>query len=66
MNRELLVEGSDQPAIDVPVFFSGLPHRVLRGQTRSLVTFTPSMFEMLDELKVAAAHDVTVYITDND
>ncbi len=60
MNRELLVEDLDEPAIDVPAYFSRLPHRVLCGQTRSLVTFTSSMFEMLDELKVAAAHDVTV------
>jgi len=43
-------------------YYAGLPHRVLRGQTRSLTTFTPAMFEMLDELKVAAAHDVTVLL----
>lgn len=40
----------------------GLPHRTLYGQTRSLVTFTPSMFDIFDELKVAAAHDVIVLL----
>lgn len=39
-----------------------LPHRVLRGQTRSLVTFTPQLFEIFDELQVAAAHDVTILL----
>jgi len=38
------------------------PSYELRGSTRSLVTFTPSMFEMLAELEVAAAHDVTVLL----
>jgi transcriptional regulator with PAS, ATPase and Fis domain len=42
--------------------FVGLPYRVLRGTTRSLVTFAPSMFEMFEELKVAAAHDVTILL----
>mgnify|MGYP001087859924 CR=1 FL=1 len=42
--------------------FIGLPYRVLRGTTRSLVTFAPSMFEMFEELKVAAAHDVTILL----
>ncbi|GAB6164784.1 sigma-54 dependent transcriptional regulator [Thermostilla marina] len=37
-------------------------HRALYGQTRTLITFTPSMFEILDELHVAAAHDVTVLL----
>jgi len=40
--------------------FAGLPHRILRGQTRSLMTYTPAMFDVLEELQVAAAHDVTV------
>ncbi len=42
--------------------FVGLPYRVLRGTTRSLVTFASSMFEMFEELKVAAAHDVTILL----
>lgn len=39
-----------------------LPHKELHGKTRSLVTFTPAMFEMIDELKVAARHPVTVLL----
>lgn len=43
-------------------FWSGMPHKELHGRTRSLVTFTPEMFDMLDELKVAARHNVTVLL----
>jgi transcriptional regulator with PAS, ATPase and Fis domain len=43
-------------------FDTELPSYELRGTTRSLVTFTPAMFEMLAELEVAAAHDVTVLL----
>lgn len=43
-------------------YCAGLPYRALHGQTRSLVTFTPAMFSMFDELKVAAAHDVTILL----
>lgn len=39
-----------------------LPSHELRGTTRSLVTFTPAMFDMLAELEVAAAHDVTILL----
>jgi DNA-binding NtrC family response regulator len=42
---------------------AALPCRALEGPTRSLVTFTPAMFEMIDGLKVAAAHDVTILLT---
>ncbi len=37
-------------------------HRVLQGQTRSLTTFTDSMFGMLDELKVAGGHAVPILL----
>ncbi|MBN2474985.1 MAG: sigma 54-interacting transcriptional regulator [Pirellulales bacterium] len=60
MSQDLLISTSDELAAELPAYFEGLPRSVLRGQTRSLVTFTPSMFEVLDELEVAAAHDVTV------
>jgi len=60
MSHDSLILDNDELAVDLPAYFAGLPHRVLLGQTRNLVTFTPSMFQMLDELKVAAAHDVTV------
>jgi DNA-binding NtrC family response regulator len=43
-------------------YFTGLPHRALHGQTKSLVTFTPGMFDMFEELKVASAHNVTVLL----
>ncbi|MHC4399326.1 MAG: sigma-54 interaction domain-containing protein [Planctomycetota bacterium] len=43
-------------------YYAGMPHRALYGQTRSLVTFTPSMFQVFDELKVAAAHHVTILL----
>ena len=59
---ERLLDNRDTPDPELLSLFAGLPHRALRGQTRSLVTFAPSMFEMFDELKVAAAHDVTVLL----
>lgn len=59
---EELLDDLAVPGIDMAGFCTGLPHRVLKGQTRSLVTFTPAMFDMFDELQVAAAHDVTVLL----
>jgi len=35
-------------------FWSQMPHKELHGRTRSLVTFTPEMFDVMDEMKVAA------------
>ena len=43
-------------------FSRELPHQELRGQSRSLVTFTPEMFQMMEEIKVAARHNVTVLL----
>jgi DNA-binding NtrC family response regulator len=43
-------------------FWSGMPHKELHGQSRSLVTFTPEMFETMEEIKVAARHNVTVLL----
>jgi len=59
---EELLEDSALLGIDPEGYCRGLPHRALHGQTRSLVTFTPAMFAMFDELKVAAAHDVTILL----
>ena len=59
---EQTLESHSPIAADLERYYAGLPNRRLTGQSRSLVTFTPSMFEMLDELKVAAAHDVTVLL----
>ena len=42
--------------------WSEMPHQELHGQSRSLVTFTPEMFQTLDEIKVAARHNVTVLL----
>jgi DNA-binding NtrC family response regulator len=38
------------------------PHKELHGKTRSLVTFTPAMFGVMEEIKVAARHNVTVLL----
>ena len=43
-------------------FWSDMPHKELHGQSRSLVTFTPEMFDTMDEIKVAARHNVTVLL----
>lgn len=43
-------------------FYSHRPHAVLKGRTRSWTTFTPEVFPMVDELRVAAAHDVTLLL----
>ena len=59
---EYLLDNHAVLAADLAGYYAGLPHRALRGQARSLVTFTPSMFDMFDELKVAAAHNVTVLL----
>jgi DNA-binding NtrC family response regulator len=59
---ETLLENHVELAAELARYSNSLPHRVLRGQTRTLVTFTPAMFEMFDELKVAAQHDVTVLL----
>jgi len=48
--------------IDLARYCSGRPHRVLQGPARSLVTFAPSMFNLVDKLKLVAAHDVAVLL----
>ena len=50
MSHDSLILGSEEPAIDLSGYSTGLPHRLLRGQTRSLITFTPAMFDMLDDV----------------
>jgi DNA-binding NtrC family response regulator len=59
--RRLLESGHD-PARELDGFWQGMPHKELHGQTRSLVSFTPAMFDTFEELKVAARHDVTVLL----
>ncbi len=43
-------------------FWNEMPHKELHGRSRSLVTFTPEMFNVMDEIKVAARHNVTVLL----
>jgi DNA-binding NtrC family response regulator len=43
-------------------FWNEMPHKELHGLSRSLVTFTPEMFDVMDEIKVAARHNVTVLL----
>jgi len=57
-----LIRKEADPAVDLAGLCSDLPHKVLHGRTRSMITFAPQMFDMIDELKVAAAHDVTILL----
>lgn len=59
--RRLIADKQDLE-IELAGFWKGMPHKELHGQSRSLVTFTPEMFEMMDEIKVAARHNVTVLL----
>lgn len=59
--RRLLAEKQDLEG-DLAGFWSQTPHKELHGASRSLVTFTPEMFDMMDEIKVAARHNVTVLL----
>ena len=60
LNR-LLAPGHDLEG-ELAGLWSEMPHKELHGQSRSLVTFTPEMFETMDEIKVAARHNVTVLL----
>jgi DNA-binding NtrC family response regulator len=55
---------ADRPDVEGELagFWSQMPHKELHGCSRSLVTFTPEMFDMMDEIKVAARHNVTVLL----
>ncbi|REJ70598.1 MAG: sigma-54-dependent Fis family transcriptional regulator [Planctomycetota bacterium] len=59
---EKLVRRPVDPVARMAGPFSNLAHRALHGRTGSLITFTPAMFGILDELKVAAAHNVTILL----
>jgi DNA-binding NtrC family response regulator len=59
--KQLLADRQDLDA-ELAGFWSQMPHQELHGRSRSLVTFTPDMFGMMDELKVAAKHNVTVLL----
>jgi DNA-binding NtrC family response regulator len=59
--RRLLSNKQDLEG-DLAGFWSQTPHKELHGRSRSLVTFTSEMFDMMDEIKVAARHNVTVLL----
>ena len=59
--EEALAENTDLET-QLEDFRRHVPHRELVGQTRSLTTFSPEMFSMLDEIKVAGRHDVTALL----
>jgi DNA-binding NtrC family response regulator len=59
--QRLLIERQDVEG-ELAGFWTRTPHQELHGKSRSLVTFTPGMFEMMDEIKVAARHNVTVLL----
>jgi two-component system, NtrC family, response regulator AtoC len=59
---EQLLDNHSPLADELDTYCYGLPRRTLKGQSRSMVTFTPSMFGTFDDLEVAAAHDVTVLL----
>ena len=59
--RRLLSDKQDLEG-ELAGFWSGMPHKELHGESKSLVTFTPEMFETMDEIKVAARHNVTVLL----
>ena len=59
--RGLVSDGHDLEA-ELEQFWTSMPHKEVHGQSRSLVTFTTEMFDMIDELKVAARHDVTILL----
>ncbi len=57
-----MLTGGQNVSSELEGFWQQLPHKELQGKSRSLVTFTPEMFEMMDELQVAARHNVTVLL----
>jgi DNA-binding NtrC family response regulator len=59
--RRLLAEEQDLDA-ELSGFWNQMPHKELHGRSRSLVTFTPELFDVMDEIKVAARHNVTVLL----
>jgi DNA-binding NtrC family response regulator len=59
--RRLLTDQQDLDA-ELAGFWNEMPHKELHGRSRSLVTFTPEMFDVMDEIKVAARHNVTVLL----
>jgi DNA-binding NtrC family response regulator len=59
--RRLLANRQDLEG-ELQGFWNQMPHKELHGRSRSLITFTPEMFDMMEEIKVAARHNVTVLL----
>ncbi len=59
--RRLLANRQDLEG-ELAGFWSQMPHKELHGRSRSLITFTPEMFDTMEEIKVAARHNVTVLL----
>jgi DNA-binding NtrC family response regulator len=57
-----LLSDENSPINQLDELWKNVPHRELHGATKSMVTFTPEMFEMIDELEVAARHNVTALL----
>jgi DNA-binding NtrC family response regulator len=47
---------------ELDTFWIGMPHKELHGKTKSLVTFTPDMFETMEDIKIASKHNVTALL----
>ena len=48
---------------EVDHLLDAMPHKTLVGGRHSLVTFTPEMFRMVEDVEIAARYDVTVLLT---
>jgi DNA-binding NtrC family response regulator len=59
--RRLLANRQDLEG-ELQGFWTQMPHKELHGRSRSLITFTPEMFDTMEEIKVAARHNVTVLL----
>jgi DNA-binding NtrC family response regulator len=59
--HRLLTEKQDV-AGELEGLWHQMPHKELHGKSRSLVTVTPDMFDTMEEIKVAARHNVTVLL----
>lgn len=57
-----ILHGYCGPLAELNDYCRKTTHRQLRGRSHQLLTFTPEMFELVEELKVAAKHDVTLLL----
>src|SRR4051812_24441143 len=62
MRLRRLLSGKQDLEGELAGFWTGMPHKELHGGSKSLVTFPPEIFETMEEIKVAARHNVTVLL----